>query len=125
MELTPGSVHYTTIGIAEIQEFYSENAAQKVRIYLHQVQEDDGVTPNGSVVLMSLSPRVLESWIINFPRDIAERKTSAAALKERNPQMREWADRVIQKIDEAKTQSPPIQRRILTKEEARHGPARL
>lgn len=108
MSVNPGELHYTSRGIAEIQAFYNENAINKVRFWLHTVNEDDGVTATGEAVLMSTTPDKLQAWIDRFPKDMAERKKSVSALKDFQPAERDKVDGILERINDAQAKGPKL-----------------
>jgi hypothetical protein len=107
-ELKAGSLHFTTRGIAEIGDFYKENGLEKIRLKMHIINREDGVTPTGDSILMSTTPEILCGWIKDFSRDIEERRRSVSALKGQRPEMRDKLDGILGRIQGAKDNGPQL-----------------
>jgi len=109
MPLNKGQLYYSSVGIIDVEEFYTEDGVDKVRIRLHHTKPEDGVTPVGSSVLMSTTQAVLEDWIDQFPKDLAERKKVAEARRAKYP---EQSARVLVALDKAKRIGKPDRKEL-------------
>jgi hypothetical protein len=112
MSVNPGELYHTVRGIAEIESFYTENGLDKVRFWMHLVNEEDGVTPNGEAVLMSTTPDKLQAWINRFPKDIKERRNAMSALKDRYPEETDRVDGILERIQTAEVNGPTVESKL-------------